>query len=66
MRTSKHGRSAHGDSDLGEGQAFRPQIRAAARAPHSVPHAEPAPHVLQQINPVPASTRYTAPTGKTI
>ena len=32
MRTSKHGRSAHGDSDFREGQAFESQIRAPAPA----------------------------------
>ncbi len=31
MRTSKHGRSAHGDADFTEGQIFRLQVCVATR-----------------------------------
>ncbi len=65
MRTSKHGRSAHGDSDLGEGQAIEPQIRATARtAPHLACRFRPAGPPTNQSGS--RSTRYTSPTGKTI
>ncbi len=65
MRISKHGRSAHGDSDLGRGQAFQLQIHSPARTPtHSLRSIQPANPPTKQSSLW--STRYTARTGETI
>src|ERR1700737_3058268 len=65
MRTTKHGRPPHGDSDFSEGQAFESQIRAPAPASlHPSCRSWSTSPPTNQFSPRP--TRYTSPTGKTI